>query len=71
MQFQVRNGEHDLILFVLVSFTVSQTQPLSGLIENLKVVSRIATAYFGRLAKCGKGVFVGFCGPLGFLENSP
>ena len=71
MQFQVRNGEHKLVSLILLSFTVSLTQPLSGLLENLKVVSRIATAYFGRLAKCGKGVVVGLCGPLGFLENSP
>ena len=71
MQFEVRNGERELVSLIFVSLTVSLTQPLSGLPENLKVVSRIATAYSGRLAKCGKGVFVGFCGPLGFLENSP
>ena len=71
MQFQVRNGEHELVSLILVIFTVSLSQPVSGLLENLKVVSRIRTAYFGSLAKCGKGVFFGFCGPLGFLENSP
>ena len=71
MQFDVRNGERELVSLIFVSLTVSLTQPLSGLPENLKVVSMIATAYVGRLAKCGKGVFVGFCGPLGFLENSP
>ena len=71
MQFQVRNGERELVSLIFVSLTVSLTQPLSGLPENLKVVSRIATAYFGRLAKCGKGVFLGFCSSLGFLENSP
>ena len=71
VQLQVRNGEHELVSLILASFTVSLTKPISELLENLKVVSMIATAYVGRLAKCGKGVFVGFCGPLGFLENSP
>ena len=51
MQFQVRNGEHDLILFVLVSFTVSLTQPLSGLIENLKVVSRNCHSVFWQVGE--------------------
>ena len=70
MQVQSYGGKHELVSLILVSFLISLTQPLAGLLENHKVVSRIPTAYCGKLAKCGKGVFVVFCGPLGFLENS-